>query len=115
MKTNDDLMVAVSTWLTTLNGLMLAHRNKNFSMLDPTVLSLDVGRKYIRVVSARGNGGGRSVYAFINKENGDVLMPAGWKAPAKHARGNVFDSDNGVNCCGTYGVKYIKGPVVGAW
>lgn len=52
----------------------------------------DEGRKYIKVIS------GNSVWGFIVKaadakfKAGDILMAAGWSAPAKNAaRGNVFD------------------------
>lgn len=39
---------------------------------------------------------------------GDVLKPASWKKPAKHARGNIFDADNGLNCMGEYGPAYLR-------
>jgi hypothetical protein len=52
----------------------------------------DEGRKYIKVIA------GSSVWGFIVKtadakfKAGDILMAAGWAAPAKNAaRGNVFD------------------------
>ncbi len=32
-----------------------------------------------------------SIHAFIEIETGDIFKPAGWKAPAKGARGNVTD------------------------
>lgn len=46
------------------------------------------GSKYYKVImNSRGS---RSVYAFVNKSNGDILKPAGWKSPAKSARGSVL-------------------------
>lgn len=47
------------------------------------------GRKYARLVLAYGNSGSRSAMGFINLTNGDILKSDGWKAPAKHARGNI--------------------------
>ena len=35
-------------------------------------------------------GGGGSVYCFIDKLTGDIFKPAGWRAPAKGARGSVL-------------------------
>ena len=53
------------------------------------------GRKFIKII--RDN----SVWGFVAKDDGmhkgvpmiagDVLKAAGWSAPAKHTRGNIFD------------------------
>jgi hypothetical protein len=54
------------------------------------------GRKYIRIVheyvmpGRTAVGRGLSVHCFIDAETGDVLKAAGWKAPAKDARGNLL-------------------------
>jgi hypothetical protein len=37
-----------------------------------------------------------------------VLKPAGWKTPAKHARGNIFDDRNGLKHMGMYGPAYLR-------
>lgn len=58
-----------------------------------TTLVAERGKRFIRIV-AEGNGQ-RSAWAFVDTTNGDVLKAAGWKAPAKGARGNIFDSKNG--------------------
>ena len=52
------------------------------------------GRKYRKINMMKEDGTGVHVWAFINKENGDILKPAGWKAPdTKNNRGNIFDDD----------------------
>lgn len=49
------------------------------------------GAKNVRIVmKARGDMGG-SVHAFVSLETGDLLKAAGWKAPAKGARGNLVN------------------------
>jgi len=75
-----------------------------------TVLEAEDGLKFIRIVSKRGDGGpGRSAWAFVAKEDGsnkqlgswkkgDIFKSASWKAPAKHARGNIFDLSKGPTC-----------------
>lgn len=68
------------------------------------VLSASIGRRYARIVSSDG-GSSRYAYAFINLSNGDVLKPAGWKGPAKHARGNIFTDKLGVTA---YGAVYLR-------
>ena len=57
-------------------------------------LKLKPGRKFIKVVE------GNRVWGFIAKVSGthkglpmlkgDILKAAGWRAPAKHSRGNIF-------------------------
>lgn len=48
------------------------------------------------------------VFAFIDLGNGDILKPASWRAPAKHARGNVLDADNGLSRTIWTGPEYLK-------
>ena len=60
-------------------------------------LSLKVGRKFIKVVNDN------SVWGFVAKVDGvhkgvpmlkgDILKAAGWRAPAKHSRGSIFDKE----------------------
>jgi hypothetical protein len=39
---------------------------------------------------------------------GDIMKPANWNAPAKHARGNVFLSYTW-GSAGKYGMEYLRG------
>jgi len=90
-----------------LNGFLLAAQDvyndyikvNGFTMTDK--LSYTVGRKYIKVIQ------GSSVHTFINMENGDILKPASFKSPAKHARGNVYTKDFGKSCLTPHGPKYL--------
>jgi len=60
-------------------------------------LSLKKGRKFIKIIT------NNSVWGFVAKADGmnkgvpmkagDVLKAAGWAAPAKHTRGNIFDNN----------------------
>ena len=60
-------------------------------------LTLKPGRKFVKVVN------GTSVWGFVAKVDGvhkglpmlkgDILKAAGWRAPAKHSRGSIFDSE----------------------
>lgn len=68
---------------------------KMYPNLNPPTISVDSGgRKYKRIVS--NNGTQRMIVCFIHAENGDVLKAATWKAPAKHARGNIFSEHGGM-------------------
>lgn len=61
----------------------------------------------------------QQIYAFIALEDfstkelgqvkaGDVMKPASYKKPAKHARGNVFDAEGGLGTANQYGPGYLR-------
>ena len=81
---------------------------RHYSNLVPPRFEMMEGKRYVRVVRQDRcyvykdgqrteeivDGGGRSVYCFVDKVNGDILKAASWKAPVtKHARGNIFASE----------------------
>lgn len=73
------------------------------------ILSIKPGKKYWKIiVDDEGSSQHTSVWAFLNTENGDVLKPASWNRPAKHARGNIYDSDGGLKTVGPYGPAYMR-------
>ena len=74
---------------------------EKFPHLKMGVVEINFGRRYAKLVKDRG------VYCFIDMTNGDVLKAATWRAPAKHARGNLFAPDGGMNCMGPYGAAYM--------
>lgn len=63
------------------------------------------GRRYVRVV--KDWGGQRTVHSFVQIDNGDVLKAEGWKAPAMHARGNIYDKWNGLSRVKWTGPEYL--------
>ena len=64
------------------------------------------GRKYIRINLSLYAGTTNAAFCFIDKSNGDVLMAANYSAPAKHARGNIYEIGNeGITA---YGAKYLR-------
>lgn len=75
---------------------------------NETVFLIEEGTKFYKIVRQYVNGSGRSVYAFIDKETGNIFKAASWRAPAKHARGNVHNVDNGFTCCNQYSVAYLR-------
>lgn len=72
--------------------------------LKPALLSLERGKRYVRVVTTDDDGHGQRVYCFIDSTNGDILKAASWKAPAKTARGNIYKGLAGIN---QYGANYL--------
>lgn len=69
--------------------LQEAHYKQYEHVAAPTVSAM-VGPRYTRIVLHEKHGG-RSVWGFVDRTSGDILKAAGWKTPAKHARGNIFD------------------------
>ena len=71
------------------------------------VITVDVNPKYLRII--RTDGTSRSVHCFIDRQTGDILKAASWKAPAPRGkRGSIFTPDNGLSCvnfCGTWGLR----------
>lgn len=68
------------------------------------------GPKYIRIVyaiSSEGKVFSKSAWAFVDKVTGDIFKPAGWKAPAKTARANVFRPDSWASVT-EYGPAYLR-------
>lgn len=70
--------------------------------LKKVKFSFKNNRKYVKII--RDN----SVHCFLDKTNGDVLKAAGWNVPAKHVRGNIFDSTNGLEHMGEYGLVHLR-------
>jgi hypothetical protein len=90
--TTDDFDTAFAAFLVEAQ----ARVNNDYADLGadtaPT-LSAEPGRRFIRIVAD--NGHQRSAWAFVDRENGDVLKCDGWKRPAKGARGNIYDEHKG--------------------
>ena len=87
------------------------HYYKNLSNLTLKRLTVEVGRRYVKIVVIDGYGSrfeSRSAHSFVDKTNGDVLKAASWRSPAKHARGNIFNDDNGLGGITAYGARYLK-------
>lgn len=105
--TGDDKFLArLSEFVVALQVLINEHYKVNLANLTPPIISVENGTKNVRIVRTDNGGTSRSVHCFIQKDNGDILKPAGWKAPAKHARGNIYvDLLKGVTVWGT---DYLK-------
>lgn len=101
-----DFEKALGTFVEGCQKKITDYWVENEYKLEVPVVAVGGGRKYIKIV--RGSFGSSSVHCFVNKENGDVLKSASWNAPAKIARGNIFNEDNGLNCMGQFGAAYLR-------
>lgn len=87
---------AFKAWLDAANQIVAEHGS----------LDYDIGKRYIRIVYY--GSGGRSAWAFVDKTNGDVLKPDGWKRPAKHARGNIYNLSEAIKWLRWTGPAYLR-------
>jgi len=82
-------------------------RQQNYHW-EPERLSVERCPRSNRVRVVATDRDDRSVWCFIDLKTGDVLKPASWKRPAKHARGNIFDSANGLGRVNEHGPNYLR-------
>jgi hypothetical protein len=81
---NMDFQTALDNFMTAIRKITDETVNADWqkrTVKDYSTLSLDEGKRYIRIVAT--NGGQSSSYGFIDKTNGDILKAASWKAPCK--------------------------------
>ncbi len=99
----------IDGFVAGVDKIIKAHYAANLENLIPPSLSAKPGNRYVRIEKADAKGSSRSVYCFIDRSNGDILKAASWRAPAKHARGNVFENDFGLKSSGAgpHGVRYL--------
>lgn len=98
----------VKGFVDEVNEEIKSYYETNLKNLTPELLQVDVGNKYIRLWK------GSSCWGFISRvdgdlkgapvKKGDLLKAATWKAPAKHARGNIVE---GTARWGVYGPEYL--------
>jgi hypothetical protein len=106
---------------TALNAFVAAAQNTvnehfatHFPTLQPSRLSIEPGKRYVRIVTTRTNSDGtpdtmsRSVYCFVDTTNGDILKADSWKKPAKHSRGSIFAQDHGQSAVNWHGAHYLR-------
>lgn len=99
---------AAESFLSNAQRLIDSDMKKNYPNLPRRVLRFAKGRKYWRIEAVDQGQSHGSAWAFLNTENGDVLKPASFKTPAKHARGNIYDAHGGMGTVGVYGPAYMR-------
>jgi len=102
MATQDD----ITAFAKALQSKLAGHHANAKNVGDAPAISVEFGPKYARIVRTDW-GDQRSVYGFVEIATGAILKAAGWKAPAKHARGNLNDAEP-LARCGAYGVAYLR-------
>ena len=100
-----DITKQIDEFVAHCQKVVLDNEKRMGWSLEPTKIRIHtVGKRYVKLSRESPQ---VSVHAFIDLTNGDILMPATWKAPAKHARGNVTDKKTWT-CAGPYGMAYLR-------
>jgi hypothetical protein len=79
------------------------YMNDNYPNNPIENMTYRTGKKYVKIMR------NTSVFAFVDMTNGDVLKAASFRAPAKKARGNIFDASNGMSMMTPQGPQYLRG------
>lgn len=97
----------LESFLAGAEAIRKAYWEKSRYVGPPEPLAAQWLQKRVRVVEMR-EGAPASAFCFVDFETGEVLKCAGWAAPAKGARGNIFDEQNGLGRIGPYGPEYNR-------
>lgn len=112
------------SFLTAIQGRMVKHYVADGMPNQMSIITFDEGSKYIRlwrrdreilhkngeIIFSGKLRSGKTVYAFIDKNTGNIYKADGWKKPnTKHIRGNIFEADYGLAATGPYGIEYLRG------
>ena len=95
----------IETFRVALENMLLEYRSARFPTLPAPTVEISTGKRFARIIKK--DGSSVFAYGFIDLSNGDLLKAASWKAPAMHARGNIFNQDI-LSGCGPYGMAYLK-------
>jgi len=98
------LPAALQDFMKWSQEMLDKYMKDQFPTLPVDKLVSQEGHRFVKIIKV---GNQRVVWAFIDKMNGDILKPASWNAPAKHARGNVFDK-NTWQSVGPHGPAYLR-------
>jgi hypothetical protein len=104
-RTAVEFEIALAAFVAGCERITKESHAKNDFDASGLTFSVERGQKNVRVVRADPH---RSVHCFVEIATGDVLKAAGWKAPAKGVRGNIYDDKGGLGRMGAYGPEYNR-------
>lgn len=90
----------LESFIAGVNDIRAKHYAKHFPNIECKIITARKGKRYVKLID------GSRVFCFVDMTNGDVLKAATWSAPAKGARGNIFDENNGLARITAYGTEY---------
>lgn len=110
--TEVDFAVVFGAFFLSAKKLVDKYYDENYPTFrennQAETLGFKRGKRYIKIFTTLDGTTPRSAWGFVDTTNGDVLKAAGWSAPAKGARGNIFDDNNGMGRITVYGPEYNR-------
>ncbi len=106
---------ALEDFRATAEGVKRTHfATQGFTFAVPTVTIAKGGRKFIKLIAGENDpatGEARThtgVHSFVEVATGDIFKPASFKAPAKHARGNIYRGNGADSMEAAGNIKYLR-------
>jgi hypothetical protein len=99
---NHPRQAQVEAFLAGATRIIAGYYTKNYPNLPVPVPTVTFGKRYAKVLLEG------AAWAFLDLASGDVLKPASWSTPAKHARGSLDDATGGLGRVGPFGPEYLK-------
>ncbi len=88
---------ALATFLQRAQAIVTTRYQREFPGSTVPQLSLEPGRRYVRVVRAK-NDHDRGAYCFVDRQSGAILKAESWKKPHPRPLGTIFaDTTEGVD------------------
>ena len=100
----NDALEQYRQWVSYKVNLWFAQYTPNLD--KPTISVAPRGRKYKKLVMYDGTQ--KTVHSFVEVSTGDIFKPASWKAPAKHARGNIYKDRGNEALTDNGSVRYLR-------
>jgi hypothetical protein len=88
---------------------------QGYTFATPNIEIKRGGRKYIKLIRTESNydtgepQGQTFVHSFVEVATGDIFKAATFKAPAKHARGNIYRGNGAEALTDDAHVRYLRG------
>lgn len=103
---------ALKSYCDAADSILKAHFETNgYTFAVPAIEIKSLGRKYAKLVRTETWDGGEhrenGVHSFVNIETGEILKPATYSAPAKHARGSIYNNNGRDALTAEANVKYL--------
>ena len=88
-----DFSRALDLFIKDSQSKIEKYQKENVPNVPVPKLIPKIGQKYVKIITLEPGQSLGAAWAFIDVDNGDILKPATYAAPAKGERGNIFKQD----------------------